>query len=163
MEGYEKVIQMRKEFVMRGQTADFKSTSAAGNADFEVLNFSGYKPGYAYRLVEFKLFPTTNITALNVEICASITAGKTPADPENPDFNDEGLIATAVWFNMQGSKFSGLVESTINDTFLITQNLILTCTDSQATPINWQCRFVSVKMNNAEEAAANFKQFSISD
>ena len=31
---------MKKEFVMRGQTA---------SGETEVLNFSGYKPGYAYR------------------------------------------------------------------------------------------------------------------
>jgi len=154
---------MKKEFVMRGQTDDFKSSSAAGNPAFEVLNFSGYKPGYAYRLVEFKLFPTTNITTASTEMCATITAGKTPADPEYPDFNDEGIIGTAVWFNMQGSKFSGLVESVINDTFLITQNLILTCTDSQGTAINWQCRFVSEKMSGPEEAAVNYKQYTISD
>jgi len=149
---------MKKEFVMRGQTADFKTTGAT-----EVLNFSGYKPGYAYRLVEFKLFPSTNITIASTEMCATITAGKTAADPEAPNFNDEGLIATAVWFNMQGSKFSAVVEGLVNDTFLITQNLILACTDSQSTPINWQCRFESVKMSGPEEAATNYKQYAISD
>ena len=30
-------------------------------------------------------------------------------------------------------------------------------------PINWQCRFESVKMTGAEEAAVNYKQFAISD
>jgi len=54
----------------------------------------------------------------------------------------------------------------VNDTFLITQNLILSVIDTVAgspLPVNWQCRFVSVKMNDAEEAATNFKQFTISD
>ena len=37
---------MRKDFVMRGQTA---------NEGEEVLNFSGHKPGYAFRLVEFQI------------------------------------------------------------------------------------------------------------
>ena len=32
-----------------------------------------------------------------------------------------------------------------------------------STPVNWQCRFESVKMTNAEEAAVNYKQFAISD
>ena len=30
-------------------------------------------------------------------------------------------------------------------------------------PVNWQCRFESVKMTGPEEAAVNYKQFSISD
>jgi len=38
---------MKKEFVMRGKTEKGLT---------EVLNFSGYKPGYAYRLTEFELF-----------------------------------------------------------------------------------------------------------
>ena len=29
--------------------------------------------------------------------------------------------------------------------------------------VNWQCRFESVKMTGAEEAAVNYKQFAISD
>ena len=30
-------------------------------------------------------------------------------------------------------------------------------------PVNWQCRFESVKMSGPEEAVANYKQFTISD
>jgi len=53
----------------------------------------------------------------------------------------------------------------VNDTFLITQNLILMVQDTGGgnLPINWQCRFVSVKMTGPEEAATNFRQFTISD
>ena len=29
--------------------------------------------------------------------------------------------------------------------------------------VNWQCRFVAEKMSGPEEAAANYKQFTISD
>ena len=50
---------MRKEFVMRGKTA---------SGETEVLNFSGYKPGYAYRLVEFDLYPSTNIGAALIKL-----------------------------------------------------------------------------------------------
>ena len=145
---------MRKTFVMRGQTADDGT---------EILNFGKYKDGYAYKITEFKLYPSTSLMSNNVEMSGTITAGKTSVDPANPDFNNEGLIATAVWFNQQGAKFSGLVESIVDDTFVITQNLILRVKDSQSTPINWQCRFESVKMTKAEEAAVNYKQFSISD
>ena len=54
----------------------------------------------------------------------------------------------------------------VNDTFLITQNLILMVQDtdpSAGAPINWQCRFKAVKMDGSEEAAANYKQFTIFD
>jgi len=148
---------MKKEFVMRGQTA---------SGTQEVLNFSGYKPGYAYRLVEFNIYPSTGIGTANFEIAATITAGKTFEDPANPNFNNEGLIATT-FFNSQTSS-RHTIESTpvINDTFLITQNLILAVIDTEAgspMAVNWQCRFESVKMTGPEEAATNFKQFSISD
>ena len=35
-------------------------------------------------------------------------------------------------------------------------------TDS-GSPVNWQCRFESVKMTGSEEAVTNYKQFMISD
>jgi len=156
---------MKKEFVMRGQTA---------SGLYEILNFSGYKPAYAYRLVEFQIYPSTGIGTANFELAASITAAKlttddppvSPADPSNPDFNQEGLIATT-FFNSQTSS-RHTIESTpvVNDTFLITQNLILSVIDTEAgspMAVNWQCRFVSVKMSGPEEATANYKQFAISD
>jgi len=146
---------MKKEFVMRGKTA---------SGETEVLNFSGYKPGYAYRLTEFIIYPSANIGGNTLELVGSITASKTIAAPTDPDFNDEGLIGTAM-FNLNASSvYPGYDTGLVNDTFLITQNLILMVQDQAGgDPINWQCRFVAVKMNNAEEAAANFKQFSIFD
>jgi len=148
---------MKKEFVMRGKTA---------SSGEEVLNFSGYKPGYGYRLVEFQVYPSVLGTAA-AEVFGAITAGKSAADPVSPDFNEEGLIANAMLIqssNPAAPGVSGPVTSIVNDTFLITQNLRLSCRDTDgANPINWQCRFVAVKMNNAEEAVANFKQFSIFD
>jgi len=142
---------MRKDFVMRGQTA---------SEGTEVLNFSGFKPGYAFRMVEFQIYQSLGIGATTVELCASVTAAKTAEDPENPNFNNEGLIAVANFYR------SDMPPSTIiNDTFLITQNLILKVVDTHtsATPINWQCRFVAEKMSGPEEAVANYKQFTISD
>jgi len=150
---------MNKEFVMRGQTA---------SGTQEVLNFSGYKPGYAYRMTEFSIYPSTSSGTgwPNFELAATVTAAKTYEDPENPNFNNEGLIACIFFQNQASSRHT--IESTpvINDTFLITQNLILAVIDTEAgapMAVNWQCKFVAVKMNNAEEAAANFKQFSIFD
>jgi len=154
MEGNVRGIQMKKEFVMRGQTASGLS---------EVLNFSGYKPGYAYRMTEFTLYPSTNVLGQNVEMCGTVTASKTAEDPENPNYNNAGLIGTTITKNDSSHTYAGYHLSVVNDTFLITQNLKLLIKDAFSNPVNWQCRFVSVKMNDAEEAATNFKQFTISD
>jgi len=148
---------MKKEFVMRGQTA---------SGEQEVLNFSGYKPGYAYRMTEFSIYPSTGIGTSQVELAASVTAAKTFEDPSNPNFNNEGLIATAVYFTASGTNYKSEYISVVNDTFLITQNLILAVVDTEAgspTPVNWQCRFVAEKMTGPEEAVANYRQFTISD
>ena len=144
---------MRKDFVMRGQTA---------SEGTEVLNFSGFKPGYAFRMVEFQIYQSLGIGATTVELCASVTAAKTAEDPENPNFNNDGLIAVASFYRFESSNQP---QSIVNDTFLITQNLILKVKDTHtsATPINWQCRFVAEKVNTAEGAVANYKQFTISD
>jgi len=146
---------MRKTFVMRGQTASGQT---------EVLNFGKYKQGYAYRMTDFQIYPSTGIGSNNDELAGSVTAGKTAVDPTAPNFNNDGLIATAIF------KLSHLVSnptgglSLIDDTYVITQNLILMVQNTDSgTPVNWQCRFESVKMTGAEEAAVNYKQYSISD
>jgi len=156
---------MKKEFVMRGKTA---------SEGEEILNFSGYKPGYAYKLIEFTLYPSV-LGSQNYELHASITAAKlttddppvSPANPANPNFNQEGLIGTASINKHEGSSLVGNAnENCINNTFLITQNLILAVIDTQpGSPmaVNWQCRFESVKMTGPEEAATNYKQYAISD
>jgi hypothetical protein len=149
---------MPEEFIMRGQTA----TTAGLNT--EVLNFSGYKPGYAYRLVELQIYPSTGIGSNNDELTASITAGKTAIDPTVPNFNEQGLIGTAILFLGSGAGDPPLQHTIVNDRFLITQNLILMVQNTNAgTPVNWQCRFVKERMNGPETAAANYKQYLISD
>jgi len=146
---------MKKEFVMRGQTA---------SGETEILNFSGYKQGYAYRLVEFQIYPSTSIGGQQVEACGIINAGKTTAAPTDPNFNDEGTIATTLMNLWDAPTYGASTPITvINDTYLITQNLILMVQDTAGNPINWQCRFESVKMTGAEEAAVNYKQYTISD
>ena len=145
---------MRKEFVMRGQTEPGVS---------EVLNFGKYKQGYGYRITEFQLYPSTNIGAQHYEMTGSITAGKTALDPDNPDFNDESLIASGLIGDNASEAYPHSEAYVINDTYVITQNLILLVKNTQANPINWLCRFESVKMTSAEEAAVNYKQFMISD
>ena len=149
---------MKKTFVMRGQTV---------SGGQEVLEFGGKQKetkGMAYRLVEFQLYGTTNLGGAAVECFGTITAGKTAVAPTDPDFKNIGLIGTAFFTLFQNSPFNGIGDSIINDTFLITQNLILMVQDTNAgTPINWQCRFEAVKMTDAETAATNFKQYSIFD
>ena len=156
---------MKKEFVMRGQTA---------SGLYEILNFSGYKPGYAYRMTEFQIYPGNVVGNQNAELTATVTAANlttddppvSPANPTNPDFNQDGLIATTMSQIAPNSSYGFVYSSVVNDTYLITQNLILSVLDTQAgspMAVNWQCRFVSVKMTGPEEAATNYKQYAISD
>ena len=148
---------MRKEFVMRGKTASGLT---------EVLQFGKYKAGYAYRMTELLLWPTVDVGSKEAELIATITAAKTYEDPANPDFNNDGLIAVAYFNVSNDAAYPKNANQVINDTYLITQNLILAVLDAKTgspTPVNWQCRFESVKMTGPEEAAINYKQFAISD
>jgi len=144
---------MRKTFVMRGQTA---------SGETEVLNFGKYKQGYAYKMTEFSLYP--NIPHNSYEISGTVTASKTAMAPFDIDFSQDGLIASAFISDHGAEENPAGTFSVVNDTYVITQNLILMVqTSVGSNPINWQCRFESVKMTGAEEAAVNYKQFAISD
>ncbi len=146
---------MKKEFVMRGQT---------GSGKTEKLSFSGHKQGYAYRMTEFQLYPSTGIGSGQDEMMGSVTAGKTAVTPTDPNFNDEGLIAVAYGTQYSSPAYPASDRSVVNDTFLITQDLILMVMDPNGgEPVNWQCRFEAVKMSGPEEAVTNYKQFMISD
>ena len=146
---------MKKEFVLRGQTESGKT---------EKLSFSGHKMGYAYRLVEFDVYPSTGIGSNKYEICATITASKTAVQPTDPNFKDEGLIATAYVTINHSPLYPASRLDVINDTFMITQDLILMVEETDGgRPVNWQCRFESVKMSGPEETVTNYKQFMISD
>ena len=149
---------MKKTFVMRGQTV---------SGGQEVLEFGGKQKetkGMAYRMTEFSLYPSTGIGSNNIELCGSVTAAKSIAAPTDPNFSDDGLIGTSMFSASTSPNYPISSQSVINDTFLITQNLILMVQDQDGgDPINWQCRFQAVKMSDAEEAATNFKQYSIFD
>jgi len=148
---------MNKEFVMRGKTASGQT---------EVLNFSGNTPGYAYRLTNFEIFFSSGIGTSNQELSASLTAAKVLEDPSNPNFNNDGLIATAALSMYPPSNLGSQATTVINHTFLITQDLILAVVDTIAgapADVNWQCTFVAEKMNTSEEAVTNYKQFTISN
>ena len=149
---------MPDEFVMRGQTA---------SGEFETLNFSGHKNGYAYKMVDFKIYPSTGVGSNSYELAATVTAAKTFEDPENPDFTNPGLIATAFLTNNDNTHLaSANLNAVVNDFFMITQDLIIAVVDTLAgspMPVNWQCKFVKVKMSGPQEAAVNYKQYMISD
>jgi len=149
---------MKKDFVMRGKTASDGT---------EVLNFSGFKPGMAYRMTDLTIYPSTSIGTENAELMVSVTAAKTSEDPANPNFDNEGLIGVAM-LSMRTDSNNGMFldHVVLNDKFLITQNLILTAKDTypgSPMAVNWQCTFESVKMTGPEEAVTNYKQFAISD
>ena len=150
---------MPKEFLMRGKTASNGT---------EVLNFGGRaKPGYGFRMTEFTIWPSESIGAADQELTGTVTAATTAEDPENPNFGNDGLIATAMLSTSWNTayQFTGPV-SVVNDLFIITQDLILKVVDSVSgspKPVNWQCRFVEEKLSAPQEAVANYKQFTISD
>jgi len=145
---------MKKEFVMRGQTA---------SGETETLNFSGRNPGYAFKLIEFQLYPSTSVPSSSYEMTGSITAGKTAMTPNDPNFNDEGLIATAFTKSENNVAYPITSLTVINDLFSITQDLILKVQDTGSAAINWQCKFISFKMSMAQEAVVNYNQFTIFD
>jgi len=149
---------MKKDFVIRGQTA---------SGETEILEFGGYKENYAYIMTEFQIYPSVNIGTIEFELCASVTAAKTYEDPANPNFKNDGLIATSLLTGHASPAYSRATPLTVvNDTFLITQNLIIAVVDTAvASPmaVNYQMRFKSVKMSDAQAAVTNFKQFSIFD
>jgi len=148
---------MKKDFVIRGQTA---------SGETEILEFGGYKENYAYIMTEFQIYPSTGIGTASYELAASVTAAKTYEDPSNPNFNNDGLIAVNIATGDRAEPFSGNSMGIVNDTFLITQNLILAVIDTKSgspMAVNWQCRFKAVKMTDAAAAVQNFRQFSIFD
>jgi len=149
---------MKDEFVMRGQTA---------SGGTETLNFGGHKDGYGFLLTEFVLYPSTNIGGQSYELAATVTAAKALEDPSNPNFNNEGLIGVAKEVQVDNPSYaSGVPYSIVNDTFVITQDLILAVIDTQVgspMAVNWQCRFRPVKLDTAKQALTNYRQFMIFD
>ena len=148
---------MPKEFIMRGSTASDTE---------DKLEFGGQaRPGYGYRMTELQIYPSASIGSQNFELMISITADNSAENPQNPDFNNDGLIAVAY---LTGRSSDAHMQSSqigvVNDLFVITQDLILKAIDSYAgAPMacNWQCRFEEVKLSSSAEAVANFKQYSI--
>ena len=143
-----------KEFVMRGQTASGLT---------HTINFSGHKGDYGFRLTEFQIYPSTNITGADFEGVASLTAAKSAMSPNDPDYNSEGLIGTVVMIHDSSDTTPITQTSVVNDTFIITQDIILMVFTQGGVPVNWQCKFMPVKLSTSEAALTNYRQFSIFD
>jgi len=145
-----------EDFVMRGKLA---------SGTTEVLNF-GMKHGYAHRLIDFEIYFSSGIGTTNQELAATLTAAKVYEDPANPNFNHEGLIATATLSTYPPSNLGSAASTVVNHTFLITQDLILAVVDTvtgSPADVNWQCTFRPVKLTEAQAANANLRQFHIFD
>jgi len=146
---------MRKQFVMQGQIA----TSGE-----KVLRLSGISDGYGYVIDSFQIGASTNLGASGAECFAAITRAKVAMDPINPNWSDDGLVATATAYSYGLAVPGNLVTSMVNDMAVLTQDLILSARETDnSNPINYLIKFRSVKMTGPEEAATNYKQFSISD
>ena len=145
---------MPKEFIIRGRT------NSGGQ---EVINLSGYRPGYGYSLTEFVLYPSSSLGGSAAELIGTVTAETTGEDPANPNFNNDGLIATFAYMWSVHAYVDGMTyQSVINDLFVCTQDLILMVQDAvNSSPVNWQLRFKEVKLSESAEAVANYKQYSI--
>jgi len=144
------------ELIMRGQTTADAS---------ETLNFGGRTPGYGYRLVEFRIWPSTSIHATTYEMTGCVTASKTAANPESPNFDEPGLIGNAWISDDGGAHYPMTYNSLVNDLFVITQDLILSVKEGSGSDyaVNWHCKFEKVKLSGSAEAVANFNQFTIFD
>jgi len=147
---------MKKEFVMRGQTA---------SGGTEVLNFTGRNPGHGFRMVEMVLVGSGDLGATSTELVGTVTCGKTAIAPTDPNFNDDALIGVWMGGFLRGEAAQAGGYGVINDLFVIKTDLILMVQDTSGNnnPVNWQLRFKEVKLSGSAEAVANYKQFTISD
>jgi len=146
---------MRKQFVMQGQIA---------SSGEKVLRLSGISDGYGFIIDSFQIAASTNLGSSGAECFAAITTAKVAMDPINPNWSDDGLVATATAYSYGLAVPGNLVTSLVNDIIVLTQDLILSARETDNTnPINYLIKFRSVKMSGSEEAVANYRQFTISD
>jgi len=146
---------MPETLVMTGQTAD---------GGTELLNFGGKTSGYAYRLISFKLWGSTNLGSASNEMWASLTRAKTAEDPIAPNFTNEGLVGVASIFIHNSPAYPPTAIEVINPKALITQDCILSVNDTaDGHAVNYMLTFEKVKLSASAEAVANFNQFTIFD
>ena len=146
----------KKEFVLRGKTASGPGT--------ETISLGGLADGYAFQLIAFELWPSTNLGGQGASCWGALTRSSSPEDPINPDFSDDALIATASARDRLAQSYGIQPVSVINDLVLLTQDLTLSIHETQNnTPVNWQLKFKKVKVTAAAEAVANYNAFAVRD
>jgi len=144
---------MRKQFVMQGQLA---------SSGEKVLRLSGISDGYGYIIDSFQIGASTNLGTSGAECFAAITRDNVAMDPINPNWSDDGLVATATAYSYGLAVPGNLVTSLVNDMAVLTQDLILSVRETDNTnPINYLIKFRSVRISSSEEAVENYKQYSI--
>ena len=146
---------MAEEIIMRGNF-----TAAQGYAN-KKLSFTGLKPGFAYNLIDFQLYPSTSIGAQSVEMAGCISCGGNNIDAANIDFNLDEIIGTTAFSANASVPNNPTSHTVINDLYPITQDLNINTNDTQGTNVNWQCKFRKVVLSGPAQAAANYKQYSI--
>ena len=144
---------MRKEFVMQGQIA---------SSGEKTLRLSGISDGYGYVIHSFQIAASTNLGGAGSECFAAITRDNVAMDPINPNWGDDGLVATASAYSYGLAVAGNFTHFLVNDMAILTQDLILSARDTDnANPVNYLIKFKSVKLSSSEEAVENYKQYSI--
>jgi hypothetical protein len=144
---------MKKEFVMQGQLV---------SSGEKLLRLSGLSDGYGYVIHSFQISASTNLGSAGSELFAAITRDNVAMDPINPNWGDDGLVATATAYSYGLAVAGNFAHFLINDMAILTQDLILSARDTDnANPINYLIKFETVKLNKAEEAVENYRQYSI--
>lgn len=126
---------------------------------------SGLADGYGFRLLDFKIWPSTDLGGANKnqELYAVINRdpGFAP-DPFNPDFGVPGFLAVSTWGSgpfvlAVGAPSTRGSQSIINDDVILTQDVFVYCSDPADNKINYFLRFERMRISAGAEAVANFE------
>jgi len=146
---------MPKEFIVKGRTA---------SGETEKINLSGGTPGYGYQLHDFKLWGSNNLGASSMEGWGTLARSSTGISPTDPNFNNEALVAVAVFMTHTSPAYPPQALNMIDDLVILTQDLTLMVQDTgDGDRINWMLKFKEVKLSGAAEAVANYQAFSVHD
>ena len=146
---------MSKEFIVKGRTV---------SGSTEKINLQGGRPGYGYQLHDFKLWGSTNLGASSMEGWGTIARSSTAIAPIDPDFNNDALVAVAVFMTHTSPAYPPQALNMINDLVILTQDLTLMVQDTgDGDPINWMLKFKEIKLSTAAEAVANYQAFTVHD
>ena len=144
---------MPKEFIIRGRTDSGKA---------EKIRLSGVADGYGYQLHDIKLWGSGSLGATSMEGWATVARSSTAISPIDPDFDDDALVAVAVFMTHTSPAYPPQALNMIDDLVILTQDLTLMVQDTgDGLPINWMLKFKEVKLSTSAEAVANYSAFSV--